>query len=624
MRRHAFCRINGVWHHGQVSAYAPCARTVNLTTSSSSIYPNTPESSLELYAMHNTIIKPAVRGMTDTDATCDIASTQVLSFLDDEALHQKASLTFQVPFKQHRPPKLPSPWTTHKTPRTLKPHRVRLLVCTNWMYVTRLTSPTSAQNRPNWRSLRPRCRRQYTVLRSIVFPPMALIRTTPQYIIFTYLYDISFASGCLTLAHFSPITDHERRTWNSFGTVNPRNFSAAIVPPRAAPLITAQAVLEALDTLDNFFAPFAYGSIVASEFFGRAKRFCLGLHRRYPFNPLTISVIVAFLDDIFGTSTIASVVLHDRRPPHHVNSYLTFDINGPATYQLLMSLSCCRFPPRATFTSHNCRPASRPSYNITRRRHASASLRKSTPTSPQSTGPWLKEHGTESLYQLLDNLKVKVNVAFYCIFANETQVQVFLETYYPTLWRHREVVRFASKLGSLELVQIFYKCIPSDTTMFWILERAAKFGHLNIVEYYFDTIVMGEPKMEAQQAVYVGLINAGLYGHVEIVELLLPFSDSDSQVTAMNLTRLHKRGNTVRTLLDQEPHNQHFLKLLVEFACDKDRVYIAQQFFFHQDGTWRYEQRYYDACFRQAVKRGSVGVASRIHELTLAKLSWIF
>ncbi|RHY06740.1 hypothetical protein DYB25_007799 [Aphanomyces astaci] len=164
---------------------------------------------------------------------------------------------------------------------------------------------------------------------------------TPHPGIFTYLYDLSFASGSFSLAHFAPLSDHQRRTWNDEATVNPCNYSASVTPPRAQKLRPAQDILDALDTLDAFFHPTAYGSVCASQFFSSAKRFCLALHRRFAIQPASVPVVVAWLDDKFKKfgSTISTDYTLRRIPPLHLNAHLDFDNDGTAAYELLLSIT---------------------------------------------------------------------------------------------------------------------------------------------------------------------------------------------------------------------------------------------------------------------------------------------
>ncbi|ETV85571.1 hypothetical protein H257_03279 [Aphanomyces astaci] len=81
-------------------------------------------------------------------------------------------------------------------------------------------------------------------------------------------------------AHFLPLADHERRTWNDDTAINPRICLASVSPPRPLRHQSAQAILDALDSLDAFFLPAAYGSPTASQYFSCAKRFCTALNRR--------------------------------------------------------------------------------------------------------------------------------------------------------------------------------------------------------------------------------------------------------------------------------------------------------------------------------------------------------
>ncbi|ETV74382.1 hypothetical protein H257_10973 [Aphanomyces astaci] len=195
-------------------------------------------------------------------------------------------------------------------------------------------------------------------------PPMELtsrlscdpwIGFTPHPGIFTYLYDLSFGSGSLSVAHFLPLTDHERRTWNDDAAVNPRNFSASVSPPRPRSLQSAQAILYALDTLDAFFLPSAYGSPTASQYFSCTKRFCTALNRRFPIAPLSVPVVVAWLDDQFHSfgSAIATDFQYARRPSVHTQSFTTFDIDGPASYQLQMSITQAYPVSQPTRTVHH-------------------------------------------------------------------------------------------------------------------------------------------------------------------------------------------------------------------------------------------------------------------------------
>ncbi|ETV72937.1 hypothetical protein H257_12267 [Aphanomyces astaci] len=159
----------------------------------------------------------------------------------------------------------------------------------------------------------------------------------------------------LSVAHFLPLTDHERRTWNDDAAVNPRNFSASVSPPRPRSLQSAQAILDALDTLDAFFLPSAYGSPTASQYFSCAKRFCTTLNRRFPITPLSVPVVVAWLDDQFHSfgSAIATDFQYARRPSVYTQSFTTFDINRPASYQLQMCITQAYLVSQPTRTVHH-------------------------------------------------------------------------------------------------------------------------------------------------------------------------------------------------------------------------------------------------------------------------------
>ncbi|ETV82527.1 hypothetical protein H257_05130 [Aphanomyces astaci] len=99
--------------------------------------------------------------------------------------------------------------------------------------------------------------------------------------------------------------------------------------PRVTKLLSAQAILDALDSLVTFFQPDAYGSTTATLYFGRAKAFCASLHRRHPICPLSAPVVVAYLDHEFGKfgHVIASDLLMSIMQvqlatlPHHSSSH---------------------------------------------------------------------------------------------------------------------------------------------------------------------------------------------------------------------------------------------------------------------------------------------------------------
>ncbi|KAF0698071.1 Aste57867_11291 [Aphanomyces stellatus] len=119
----------------------------------------------------------------------------------------------------------------------------------------------------------------------------------------------------------------------SFSPTLPQQAVHNVVFGRSPRLLTPQGLNESPVVRSHSASSptLAYDSAVPAEFFGRAKRFCLGLYRRYPILDRSVSVITAWLDDVFGTfsHTIASDAVLHRFPP-------------PRAYQLLMAVTHSR------------------------------------------------------------------------------------------------------------------------------------------------------------------------------------------------------------------------------------------------------------------------------------------
>ncbi|KAF0684425.1 Aste57867_23596 [Aphanomyces stellatus] len=228
-------------------------------------------------------------------------------------------------------------------------------------------------------------------------------------------------------------------------------------------------------------------------------------------------------------------------------------------------------------------------------------------------GPWLASNGLTNLPGLLDGLaeKMKHHVALYCLYAHDTLVWEYLLTHFPTIVFTDDVICFAAKIGSLDMVRFFHASTPHDNAAILIMEPAACNNQLGIVQYFFNTILINESVEKAQHALYMGLTGAALHNHVQVVEFLFPFCDPSLRIDLMRLaTFYHKSGCVPRLLLDQDPDNAEFKHMLVHVACDQDQVDKARQLFFQADGSRRYSQLFYDACFCQAVVQGSVKVAT--------------